>query len=159
MTTCNRCKKPLTDPVSIERGIGPECWASKITEGRKEQTGNLFSNCAEFTWGIDGQVLWLKDSNTSGGKSLTNDMENALAKVQAELDTPINAYLIMYRDSEGIWDRVVLIEFNLKQVLADAAFLNKGGYYNARGLDVGFKYLGTKSYTEAKAKLVEAAHT
>jgi protein-arginine kinase activator protein McsA len=24
---CLKCNKPLTDPISIERGYGPECWA------------------------------------------------------------------------------------------------------------------------------------
>ena len=23
---CGRCSRPLTDPVSIDRGIGPDCW-------------------------------------------------------------------------------------------------------------------------------------
>jgi len=157
-TICYYCKKPLTDPVSVERGVGPECWANKLLSDRKERTGNLFSNCADFSWGIDGQVIWLKDNNTSGGRSLTNDKENALSRIQGELDTPINGYLITYRDSDGIWDRVIITKFNLKQVLGDAEFLKKGGHYGAQGLRIDFRFLGAKTYTEAKAKLLEAAH-
>ena len=26
MGHCGRCNRPLTDPLSIERGIGPDCW-------------------------------------------------------------------------------------------------------------------------------------
>jgi len=33
MATCLRCKKVLTDPVSIKRGYGPECWGKSLTEG------------------------------------------------------------------------------------------------------------------------------
>lgn len=65
-TTCNRCNKPLTDPVSVERGIGHECWAK---------------------------------------------------------------------------------------------FLKKGGHYFAHGIQIDFRYLGAKTYTEAKDRLMEAAHT
>lgn len=32
MTRCIRCKHPLTDPVSIKRGMGPDCWALTIGE-------------------------------------------------------------------------------------------------------------------------------
>lgn len=32
-TRCADCGRPLTDPTSIERGIGPDCWSE-----RQEQT-------------------------------------------------------------------------------------------------------------------------
>lgn len=32
-TTCLKCNKPLTDPVSVERGYGPECWGKSLTDG------------------------------------------------------------------------------------------------------------------------------
>jgi len=28
MDRCGRCARPLTDPVSIQRGIGPDCWGA-----------------------------------------------------------------------------------------------------------------------------------
>lgn len=31
---CGRCRRDLSDPVSIERGIGPECWG-KLTGSRR----------------------------------------------------------------------------------------------------------------------------
>ncbi len=34
-TTCRVCGKPLRVPKSVERGIGPKCWA-KIKRGEIE---------------------------------------------------------------------------------------------------------------------------
>lgn len=35
---CRVCGRPLTDSISIDRGVGPECW-SKYSSKRKD---NLF---------------------------------------------------------------------------------------------------------------------
>lgn len=37
-TTCLYCGRPLTDPVSIDRGIGPECWG-KVTGSQHQHKG------------------------------------------------------------------------------------------------------------------------
>lgn len=150
--TCNHCGKPLTDPVSIERGIGPDCWRKRLEENRTH-TGNLFGNQADYSWGIDGNIIWLKD-NGGPGRSLTNDMENALARIQAEIDQPLNAYTIIYRDSDGTWDGVRLERFDLKATLIDAEWLADGRYPNywSQGLDVDFYYIGAKTYEKAKAQ-------
>jgi len=157
-TTCTHCGKQLTDPVSILRGIGPDCWRKRLDEGRT-RNGNLFGNHAEFTWGIDANILWLKD-NGGPGRSLTNDMENALVRIQAELDqTPINAYTIVYMDSDGVWDGVRLTRFNLKAVFLDYQWLSDGRYpnYFSQGLEVDFYWIGEASYQAAKAKVLSAA--
>lgn len=152
-TTCNRCGKDLTDPVSIQRGIGPECWKKRLEGDRNEKSGNLFGNRAEYTWGIDGNILWLKDNGTHG-RSLTNDLENCLAEIQAEIDQPLNAYHIIYRDSEGDWDGVTFTKFDVKAILLDAIWLESGkapGYF-AQGVHIDFYYIGEKSYEAAKHK-------
>lgn len=150
---CNICGKPLTDPISIKRGMGPDCWASRIANSRADKTANLFSNQANYSWGIDDTILWLKD-NGGPGRSLTNDMENALARIQAELDKPINAFTIIYLDSDGCWDGVRLTKFDLKMVLVDVQWLLDGRYphYWSQGLDIDFVYIGEKTYEAAKAK-------
>lgn len=101
-TFCNCCGKPLSDPVSIDFGIGPICRVKKKTIEQLERTGNLFSNRSDYSFGIDGPVLWIVDNN--GPKSVTNDMENVLAEL-AKTNVLTN-YRIMYKDSMGIWDGV-----------------------------------------------------
>jgi len=151
-TTCYKCHKPLTDPISVARGIGPDCWAQSKHQDRKDKS-NLFGG-ANYSWGIDGQILWLKD-NGGPGRSLTNDLENALARIQSEIEQPINTLKIIYRDSEGVWDGVRLTKFDLKAVLVDAQWLNDGRYphYYSQGLDIDFYYIGEKSYEQAKQKI------
>jgi hypothetical protein len=38
---CANCGHPLTDPVSIERGIGPDCWPRIDPAWRDSITGRL----------------------------------------------------------------------------------------------------------------------
>ena len=42
-TTCLRCGRPLTDPVSIERSIGPECYG-QVTGSVHERKGDPLSD-------------------------------------------------------------------------------------------------------------------
>lgn len=153
--TCYNCHKPLSDPISVQRGIGPDCWAQRTDADRKDKS-NLFGG-SDYSWGIDGDILWLKD-NGGPGRSLTNDMENALARIQTETDRPLNTFTIIYRDSDGAWDGINLKRFDLKAVLVDAQWLKDGRYphYFAHGLDVDFYYIGEKTYEQAKQKLQTA---
>lgn len=101
MTTCNICGKPLTDPVSVARGIGPECIINYKNDSRGQ--GNLFSMRARYRYGIEGDILWLIDEGA--GKPLTNDMENALSDI-SETEGGLDGMKIMYRDDFGTWDGV-----------------------------------------------------
>lgn len=151
-TNCTRCGKELSDPISIRRGIGPECWRKRLQDARREKSINMFNNRAQYTWGIDGNILWLKDQS-GDGRSLTNDLENCLVEIQAETEQPINAYSIIYKDSEGIWDGITITKFDMEAVLRDALWLESGqapGYF-AQGLDIDFYSIGEKNYDAAKS--------
>ena len=37
MSSCTRCKRGLTDPISIKRGYGPVCWAKAQADKSKEE--------------------------------------------------------------------------------------------------------------------------
>lgn len=37
MPTCGKCKRPLTDPRSIKRGYGPECWRKVKEAAAREE--------------------------------------------------------------------------------------------------------------------------
>lgn len=114
-STCSVCGKPLSDPVSVEVGMGPVCRVNKKLQDRGNKTGNIFSNRAEYEWDIilgeNGKpdVIWIKDSG--GLKSVTNDIENILEDISKELAVPgsILAAKIMYQDSMAIWDGIKIL--------------------------------------------------
>lgn len=65
MTTCTRCHKPLTDPDSIARGFGPECWA-EVHADRSTRDEHLGAELGPL---ID-EVLLQRDPKTNS--ALTN---------------------------------------------------------------------------------------
>lgn len=59
---------------------------------------------ADYTYTVDGHVIAIVDLD-QGSKSLTNDMENVLEDIRAELGD-LAGYAVIYRDSMGRWDGV-----------------------------------------------------
>ena len=102
---CNICGKPLTDPVSLDFGIGPVCRLNlKILES-KNMTGNLFSPRADFSYTVQRGVVCITDHDN--GKSVTNDIAAVLADIAGEVN--LSAHRVIYRDTLKIWDEVVLV--------------------------------------------------
>src|SRR6266446_9357915 len=60
---------------------------------------------ADFTYSILGNVIAIVDLDL-GNRSVTNDIENVLSKIEYYHQGSISAFHIMYRDSEGIWDGI-----------------------------------------------------
>jgi len=152
---CYNCNKPLSDPLSVKLGIGPDCRKELGIKGRNNGN-NLFGNRTEYSWGTDGKILWLKDNGTHC-RSLTNDMENCLVEIQVKLgdkDSIIN-YIIVYKDSEGEWDGIQISKFNKEKVIqVDAAWVEaKQGAYHPLYLEIDFYFIGAKSFNECKERL------
>jgi hypothetical protein len=61
---------------------------------------------ADYTYTVEGSIIAIIDLD-QGSKSLTNDMENVLDDIQAELGD-LSGYAVIYRDSMGRWDGVRL---------------------------------------------------
>jgi hypothetical protein len=61
---------------------------------------------ADYTYTVEGGVIAIIDLD-QGSKSLTNDIENVLDDIQAELGD-LSGYAVIYRDSMGWWDGVRL---------------------------------------------------
>ena len=61
---------------------------------------------ADYTYTIEGSVIAIVDLD-QGSKSVTNDMENVLDDIQAEIGD-LSGYAVIYRDSLGRWDGVRL---------------------------------------------------
>ena len=96
---CTICNKPLSDPISVDLGIGPVCRVS--AKNHREMSENLFAPRAEYGWDVIGDVLCIEDLN--GAKSVTNDMENILRDLLHDISMPRK---IIYKDSMGVWDGV-----------------------------------------------------
>lgn len=106
-SACSSCGKSLTDPISVELGIGPVCRTLNKIRELGEKTANMFANRSLYDWGItpDGKVLYITDEG--GLKSVTNDMENVLKDITETIPiSDMKNLRIMYRDSMGIWDGV-----------------------------------------------------
>ena len=110
---------------------------------------------AKFTWGVEGSILWLKDEGTEC-RSLTNDLENCLVEVSAQLPTgtSLTDYHIIYRDSEGDWDAIAITE--LKNVAEDRKLLLD---YNTRGRDYCVRGLRFKFFPIQQTKYSEAVNS
>jgi len=67
---------------------------------------------AKYSWGISGNVIWLKDELAT--KSLTNDIENCLEEISKQLPKGkhLSDYSIIYRDSDGQWDGVDVVDYS-----------------------------------------------
>lgn len=90
----------------------------------------MFATKSQFDFGSTDQIIWMRDEH--GYMSLTNDMETAIQEVinsGENINKPI-----MYCDSEGIWDRVVIKRLS--------------------PLLIAFEHLGKTTFAEAEAKLL-----
>lgn len=61
---------------------------------------------ADYTYTIEGNVIAIVDLDL-GSKSVTNDIENVLEDIRAELGD-LAGFAVIYRDSMGRWDGVRL---------------------------------------------------
>ncbi len=67
---------------------------------------------SDFNYYISNGVLAIEDQNL-GRMSVTNDMENVLEYIKNELNDKM-PNLIVYKDSDGIWDGVSYKEDKVK---------------------------------------------
>lgn len=104
LNKCRICQKTLTDPVSIQAGVGTVCRLSaKETEAA---LSNNFFPPSNFSFSATKDVLVIIDLNR-GGRSVTNDIETVLATVK-QRGVGESWHLAIYRDAFGIWDGITL---------------------------------------------------
>lgn len=141
-TACSICGKPLTDPVSMELGIGPVCYVKRKIEEAMNKMDNLFAPRSEFEYGLEDGILWIRD--LGGIKSVTNDMENVLADIVTDLNSHIHDYHIMYLDSMKIWDGIRITRIEASPVK------------KFKRLGFEFFSINEKDFEKAKQKLLNS---
>ena len=64
---------------------------------------------ADYTLQVDesAKLIRIVDQDL-GNMSVTNDLDRVLCDVAGQVDGPLDGYSITYRDSTGIWDRIVV---------------------------------------------------
>ena len=67
------------------------------------------SFAAEYTYTVEGCVIAIIDLDR-GNKSVTNDIDNVIADIKADLASDLSGHAIIYRDSMGVWDGIKLSE-------------------------------------------------
>jgi hypothetical protein len=88
---------------------------------------------SNFTYTIDGKILFIQDSN-EGGMSVTNDIEMVLHEMNEllkEMNTSLKEFDVIYRDSQG---------------MIDGVYTKDDRYYD-------FYYIGESDYINAKNKI------
>ena len=79
---------------------------SEITYSPKDDfedgIGRQRRSQADFTYSIFANVISIVDLNL-GNRSVTNDVENVLRKIEYYHQGSIAGFDIMYRDSDGMW--------------------------------------------------------
>ena len=66
---------------------------------------NRTSSQADFSYSITVDLIKIVDLNL-GNKSVTNDIENVLRKIETWHQGSITGFRIMYKDSDGYWDAI-----------------------------------------------------
>lgn len=61
---------------------------------------------SDFDWCIEGNTIYMEDLNL-GGRSLTNDMEEALTHIREIAGEEAESLFVKYKDSYGQLDSVV----------------------------------------------------
>lgn len=108
MTTCGKCNRPLKDPKSVERGYGPDCWATIKAEATKTTNRNGAEK-SDFTYRINtsqGKPVLVITDLARGGMSVTNNIEAIVQSIAAEIGERVYTMPIVYRDSMGQYDGV-----------------------------------------------------
>lgn len=60
---------------------------------------------AEYSYSVEFPFICIIDHNT-GARSVSNDAERIIADLVAE-GIRVDEYVIIYQDSEGVWDRML----------------------------------------------------
>lgn len=102
-TTCGKCHRPLSDPKSIERGYGPECWASISAGGSRPTEASRSDYDYHYAVASSSPVVIIEDLD-SGGMSVTNNIEAVVKDVCAKEGIDPHGTDIIYRDSDGNYD-------------------------------------------------------
>lgn len=104
-TACCICGRPLKNPISVERGIGPECAAKyslfNFNKSRKAEMGQPFSRTPQYSYHfvkIEGQNVAVVIDKSDG--TACPSVTNAIEMVSEDLGVD----KIVYRDTDGDWD-------------------------------------------------------
>jgi hypothetical protein len=105
-SACKVCSKPITDPTSVETGMGPICRIGLKAATATERTLDLFGARSCYTCELVSDVIVIEDLDR-GGKSVTNDADEIVHDL-AENGFDLSCYRVIYKDSMGIFDEIVI---------------------------------------------------
>jgi len=110
---CMNCRRKLSDPVSIERGCGPSCWASIQALSKRPCDPANRSDYEYHYTRLEGRAVLVITDLDRGGMSVTDNMEAILDRIAyyAGADPYFIACCgppVICRDPEGNYDGVRL---------------------------------------------------
>lgn len=104
MIACGKCGRPLTDPDSVDLGIGPICRMRA-----KRQVGDrcdLFGG-PDFEYYLFDDAVVILDLNV-GGQSVTNGIRSVIEQIHRREPALMVGRPVIYQDSSGIFDGVTV---------------------------------------------------
>ena len=110
---CAKCRRVLKNPISVERGYGPQCYEGVLSYQREHKKPfQDLADKSDFDYRIIGgsdPVLVITDLDR-GGMSITNNAEAVISRIASEqgVDIRLLAMPIVYRDSSGIYDGITI---------------------------------------------------
>jgi hypothetical protein len=98
---CRICGRALKDPKYAALGIGPICSRKGAGLAGAGDRGAPRSDWRVIESDPIEKLVWIVDED-AGGRSVTNDAEAVVAKLEADFP----GYRFFYRDSMGRWDEL-----------------------------------------------------
>ena len=103
MTKCRICKRILTNPVSVEIGIGPVCRGGiDDKQGEFDFMRNAEYEIVEY---VHGEYIFIRDVGKEC-RSVTNDAEWVVEQLIKDYGIPAGVR-IFYDDSDGRTDELL----------------------------------------------------
>lgn len=103
---CRICGKPLSDPLSMDVGMGPVCRiASKLKEVNGRQQDLFGNERASYTFETRGDVICITDLDR--GRTVTTDADRVIEDL-VDCHGSLDGKRVIYRDSMGVWDEILV---------------------------------------------------
>lgn len=150
---CRNCGKPLTNPMSVQLGMGPVCYPRRRTRHPRQKRAMSRDPSgiprADYTWHLDGEVVVIVDLDR--GRSVTNDADRVIEDLIAA-GLRIDDYAVIYLDTMKRWDGLATHDGRFAGFIP----LGKTDYAEARDLANSARarawVLGTASRTASRSQ-------
>jgi hypothetical protein len=99
---CKICHRPLSDPFSVKKGMGPVCAGR---EGLQKEFGFMRAKVKVLEH-VQGKQIFVRDIGHGTGRSVTNDADYVVGQLYLDFGIT-DGTRIFYEDSSGAVDEIL----------------------------------------------------